>query len=281
MAGNDQGASQGVVGKVCPKCHYARKPTDTAPDWQCPACGIAYIKVEPSAAKPDVAPSAPTHSAPTAEGSSDSPSGVVNATPAAADPGISKKKVIATALICLVVGYFAGREHLKYEVRNAIGSAFSGVASGFNNSPSKTSPALALDMKSETQQNAVPPTVEPAPMTATLLSKKFVPSNPSVKRYEDYIAFRLRFDNLSDRDIRAFQGVIKFYDLLDNLILAANVAINDPVDANSSLEWPGQIDYNQFRDSHQGLRNAEMQNMKVRFQTEKILFNDGTVKEFH
>ena len=32
---------------VCPKCGYARKSTDTAPDWQCPACGIAYNKFRP------------------------------------------------------------------------------------------------------------------------------------------------------------------------------------------------------------------------------------------
>ena len=29
---------------ACPKCGYVRKPTDTAPDWQCPRCGIAYAK---------------------------------------------------------------------------------------------------------------------------------------------------------------------------------------------------------------------------------------------
>lgn len=28
----------------CPKCHYVRKPTDDAPDWQCPNCAVAYAK---------------------------------------------------------------------------------------------------------------------------------------------------------------------------------------------------------------------------------------------
>ena len=28
----------------CPKCHYTRRPEDTAPDWQCPNCGIAIAK---------------------------------------------------------------------------------------------------------------------------------------------------------------------------------------------------------------------------------------------
>jgi hypothetical protein len=30
----------------CPKCHYVREPTDDAPDWRCPSCGIAYAKFE-------------------------------------------------------------------------------------------------------------------------------------------------------------------------------------------------------------------------------------------
>ncbi len=29
---------------ACPKCGYVRKPADTAPDWQCPGCGIVYAK---------------------------------------------------------------------------------------------------------------------------------------------------------------------------------------------------------------------------------------------
>jgi len=30
---------------ICPKCSHARQPTEEAPDWQCPACGVAYAKV--------------------------------------------------------------------------------------------------------------------------------------------------------------------------------------------------------------------------------------------
>ena len=31
---------------LCPKCHYQRQATDNpTPDWQCPACGVAYAKV--------------------------------------------------------------------------------------------------------------------------------------------------------------------------------------------------------------------------------------------
>ena len=32
------------MSRICPHCNYARKPDDTAPDWQCPACERAYVK---------------------------------------------------------------------------------------------------------------------------------------------------------------------------------------------------------------------------------------------
>jgi hypothetical protein len=30
---------------TCPKCRYERTATDQAPGWQCPSCGVAYLKV--------------------------------------------------------------------------------------------------------------------------------------------------------------------------------------------------------------------------------------------
>jgi glutaredoxin len=29
---------------ICPKCRHTRPAETTAPDWQCPACGVAYAK---------------------------------------------------------------------------------------------------------------------------------------------------------------------------------------------------------------------------------------------
>lgn len=34
---------------ICPKCNYARKPTDSAPDYSCPSCGIVYAKFDAKA----------------------------------------------------------------------------------------------------------------------------------------------------------------------------------------------------------------------------------------
>ena len=32
------------MSQICPHCAYARKATDTVPEWQCPACAKAYSK---------------------------------------------------------------------------------------------------------------------------------------------------------------------------------------------------------------------------------------------
>lgn len=33
-----------LMTRICPKCSYARKPSDEAPEWQCPSCQFAYNK---------------------------------------------------------------------------------------------------------------------------------------------------------------------------------------------------------------------------------------------
>jgi uncharacterized Tic20 family protein len=45
------------IGKPCPKCGHVRTESETAPDWQCPKCGIVYAKFgqKPPAAAPAAA----------------------------------------------------------------------------------------------------------------------------------------------------------------------------------------------------------------------------------
>jgi predicted RNA-binding Zn-ribbon protein involved in translation (DUF1610 family) len=55
------------VAKTCIKCGYARRDTETAPDYECPACGVVYAKAEAAqaAARSRAVPTAaPRHPAP-------------------------------------------------------------------------------------------------------------------------------------------------------------------------------------------------------------------------
>ncbi len=36
----------------CPKCGYTRTMGESAPEWQCPSCGVAYAKVNAPSARP-------------------------------------------------------------------------------------------------------------------------------------------------------------------------------------------------------------------------------------
>lgn len=36
------------MGKACPKCAYERQPSDVAPDYACPSCGLVYAKFDPA-----------------------------------------------------------------------------------------------------------------------------------------------------------------------------------------------------------------------------------------
>ncbi len=44
--------SSEYIGKPCPKCSHVRAASESAPDWQCPKCGIAYMKFVESQSAP-------------------------------------------------------------------------------------------------------------------------------------------------------------------------------------------------------------------------------------
>jgi Protein of unknown function (DUF2939)/GYF domain 2 len=134
--------------------------------------------------------------------------------------------------------------------------------------------------KSTTETTPPIPEKMPPPLKIILVSKGFKARNVQAGDYEDDITLQLAFTNVLDKDIRAFDGVITFTDLLDNEILSSKIAINEPLKAGAVLNWNGAIKYNQFMDTHQRLRNEEQKNLKIRFATRKILFLDGAVKEY-
>ncbi|MDE2413242.1 MAG: hypothetical protein KGM60_00605 [Comamonadaceae bacterium] len=247
----------------CPKCSYERKSTDHAPDYECPSCGIIYDKYRPAGTSTTTLSSARKTKSLEKDGDLDGNRGRKFNFPPWAIP----------IFIGLIVGYFAGREHIKYELRQTFQAAAEGITKGFS---------TALGSAPPEQKKVSPPVAKPKTppqLSATLEKKGFQEANYKVG-LDDAITFTITFKNLTGKSIRAFDGNIIFTDLLDNVILSANLAINDPVEANSSLEWMGQINYNQFIDKHKRLRNEDFQNIKIQFNTKKILFTDGVINEF-
>jgi hypothetical protein len=177
----------------------------------------------------------------------------------------------AMLLVGLVIGFFAGQEYLRYEIRSAFTSAAQGVAQGFHpDAPS--APA-------EGTPSAPPAPKEPSPVEVQLTAKDFQDSDYS-KGVSQALTFSLAIHNLTGKDIRAFDGEVTFTDLLGNEITSSKLAINDPIKAGATLNWDGQMDYNQFEDGDQRFRGADMANIKTVFRPHKVLYTDGSEKTF-
>lgn len=256
----------------CVKCGYTRKAGDTAPAGECPRCGVIYAKVKTQ--RVESPPPSPPETEKAEHAKVDPIPPRIRPEPLDAS---QKKYLIIMLVMGLAIGYFAGREHLKYQMRTAMtdaalefkktmGAVFGGGQ--LPKEPEKKTPAKA-------PEKVVKPEAPP-PITAVLIKKGFFDGEYG----QDEITFTVQFTNSTGKDVRAFDGVLSFTDLLDNEIMAAKLAVNDPVRSHATHDWNGSIDYNQFMDKHQRLKSAEQQNIKINFALRKVLFEDGEVKEF-
>jgi len=173
-------------------------------------------------------------------------------------------KIVGALVLGLVVGYFSGREHVKYEIKSAIQNSFKGLAGAFSGSR-EADPVKPL-------QKALAPGV----VSAAFIRKDFTEGEYG----QGTIDIVLDFKNDSQEDIRAFDGVLHFTDLLGNEIIDSNVAVNDPVKSGKILSWIGGIKYNKFIDRHNSFRFAEEGNIKLSFELKKVLYADGRLQEY-
>jgi hypothetical protein len=119
-----------------------------------------------------------------------------------------------------------------------------------------------------------------SPVSVTLVDKNFKAMDFKTDNYQDRINFRLAIKNISGKDIRAFDGTLKFSDLLDNRIIASKLEINDPIKSGDTFSWSGSMSYNPFIEDDKRFRAADRENIKLIFIPRKTLFADGTVKVY-
>ena len=185
----------------------------------------------------------------------------------------NKTKVVVACLACLLLGYFIGREHIKYQMRSAMQDAVkefqSGMASAFGGGPVSPEP------ESKKQEPA-----RDQPVSAALVKKGFSPKDIYNDKFDDEITLSVMFNNKTGKEIRAFDGTLTFTDLLGNEIISSGVAINEKIPAGGSLSWDGSLEYNQFIDRHERFAAEPQENLKMTFTTGKVLFSDGSTKEY-
>jgi hypothetical protein len=111
-------------------------------------------------------------------------------------------------------------------------------------------------------------------LTVSLYEKGFFEYN-----YQDYITFKFAFQNKTDKNMKAFTGMIIINDLFDKEIKNFNLTFDDGINANSKRNWSAQTEYNQFIDEDVTLKSKDMDDLKVEWIPEKIIFTDNTTLE--
>jgi hypothetical protein len=196
---------------------------------------------------------------------------------------------LGAALIGAAIGFFAGREYLKYELRTAFHSALGNLEGevarsslSARQSPSPGSGKQVVKATPAAKNTATPPpeTKQSPPVSLTLIDKGFTPRDIQAGDFHDHITLDMAIKNISGRNIRSFDGTLQFTDLLDNEIQAVKLDINDPITAGATIAWHGVLEYNQFVEGDKLLRAAAPINLKVVFVAKKVLFDDGTVQVF-
>jgi hypothetical protein len=187
--------------------------------------------------------------------------------------GSSSKKLWLVAVMCLVAGYFIGREHVKYELRMAMQGAVEDLQHTLAGSPASLNVAPAPEPSAKPQS-------KPDVIMVQLVKKGFSPKNLDDGKFDEDITFTIGFTNKTGKNIRAFDGILEFTDLLGNSILESKVEINERIANGATLSWDGGLHYNQFMAPHQRLRGEPQENLKITFSPHKLLFEDGTTQEF-
>jgi len=248
----------------CPKCGHTRTPEEdmAIPRYECPKCGIIYSKYNKNKTNP-VTGTTSKAAIPSSEDKN--------------NDNLLKKKndkivLIVAVILSLIIGYFAGREHLKYEMQQAMIEA----ANTFKQSMNEIfTPNNEKKSKAPKKQQILP-------------KNKFLQVSLVKKGYRDFdmdignkaVTFTLEITNTLKKDIRAFDGLITFTDLLDNPIKKLNFTYSKPINISETVSWNGEMDYNQFIDSDRSLRSKDLSDLNISLKLRKVLYTDGSKEEF-
>jgi hypothetical protein len=249
----------------CQQCGYSRTEKDNlqTPEWQCPQCGVVTTKAEQQERR-------------------ERPSVTMEPPPRQHQSIYPRSILFGTLILGLGLGYLGGREHLKYEMRQVLGAAATTMQQGLQHAlkPQGTTSEAPSAIVSAPALPAPSVSIRTHTFPVELVKKGFHKADFSAGDGRDVVTLHVRLSNTLSQDLRAFEGMLFVTDLLDNPIITLHLADNDGVRAGSSSDWQGTVDFNQFIERHRKFRDADVQNIKLRFSLTKALYSDGTTAAF-
>lgn len=244
--------------KRCLKCGHENQATVSDPLAECPKCGAIYSRVEASL-KAKTSESEPLPTPRTA-------------------PRMNKLNIrlIAAAIVIFAIGYFAGREHIKYELKSAFQNAAAGISAAFK--PSQESPAIAKPKpigRNQAQEDNSPTLKE---IVSVSMGRKWY----AKQDYQDYVFFDLSFTGVGlDKPAKAIKGTLNITDLFGEPKMKINWTLDQSMVPGETISENGNgFKYNQFIDSHQWVRMTDLSSMSATFTVHSILYEDGTRRDY-
>ncbi len=114
-------------------------------------------------------------------------------------------------------------------------------------------------------------------LAVTVVSKSYLPKDPDMERFQDYISLTFAYHNKGTKAIRAFQGDVAFIDTFGDSIYSAHLKVDRPLTPGQTRQEPGRIiKYNPFRTEHERLRNTPLTKLKVVWHASDVVFADGS-----
>lgn len=98
-------------------------------------------------------------------------------------------------------------------------------------------------------------------------------------KYRDYLTYKFAFQNKSGKDIKAIKGSMVISDLFDEKIKEIGITYDDGIPADSTINYSAQTSYNSFNDSDVTFKNKQMEDLKMLWKPEKVIFSDGSIIE--
>lgn len=179
----------------------------------------------------------------------------------------NNKVLVVSVLIALALSFYGGMRYQSYRIQKAMTSAFSELGKALGEGLSGNGVATA-STKTDSKLKDNPLNGK---IVVRLEEKKFRDND-----FQDQISVKLGFTNTTDKAVTGVQGVIRFMDVFDNEIKKVNVSYDKGIPAGESKTWEGFIDYNQFMDSDVKLRDIDFTNLKYVWETDTIVYSDGT-----
>jgi hypothetical protein len=93
--------------------------------------------------------------------------------------------------------------------------------------------------------------------------------------FSDYAEAKFAYENRSDKDVRAFEGTVAFSDVLGNHLDDVQLKVLAPIKAGAKASVSDDLPFMAYG----GLRGKKLEDVKIEWRPQKILFADGTSAE--